>query len=73
MRKYAQEFDDHVLMQHVDLYVNHWTIDLGDVGQRSLDELSARAKSIGLIAANQPGLEIHGCSSGSDSLLNADD
>lgn len=62
MRKYAQEFDDHVLMQHVDLYVNDWTIDLGEVGQRSLDELSARAKSIGLIAANQPGLEIHRCS-----------
>jgi 1,4-dihydroxy-6-naphthoate synthase len=48
MRKYAQEFDDHVLMQHVDLYVNAWTLDLGVEGTRALDELSVRAASIGL-------------------------
>ena len=48
MRKYAQEFDDHVLMQHVDLYVNEWTLDLGAEGARALDELSVRAASIGL-------------------------
>jgi 1,4-dihydroxy-6-naphthoate synthase len=48
MRRYAQEFDDHVLMQHVDLYVNAWTLDLGVEGTRALDELSARAASIGL-------------------------
>ncbi len=48
MRNYAQEFADDVLMQHVDLYVNEWTIDLGDVGRRSLEVLSARAATIGL-------------------------
>jgi 1,4-dihydroxy-6-naphthoate synthase len=48
MRRYAQEFDDHVLMQHVDLSVNEWTLDLGVEGARALDELSVRAASIGL-------------------------
>jgi len=48
MRRYAQEFDDRVLMQHVDLYVNAWTLDLGVEGARALDENSARAASIGL-------------------------
>jgi 1,4-dihydroxy-6-naphthoate synthase len=48
MRRYAQEFDDQVLMQHVDLYVNQWTLDLGAEGARALDELSVRAASIGL-------------------------
>lgn len=48
MRAHAQEHDDTVLMQHVDLYVNDWTVDLGDVGRRALDELSSRAASIGL-------------------------
>jgi len=48
MRRYAQEFDDHVLMQHVDLYVNEWTLDLGVEGARALDALSKRAASIGL-------------------------
>ncbi len=48
MRHHAQEFDDRVLMQHVDLYVNQWTESLGDEGRRALDELSARAASVGL-------------------------
>lgn len=48
MRRYAQEFDDSVLMKHVELYVNDWTVSLGDVGQNALDALGARAESIGL-------------------------
>jgi 1,4-dihydroxy-6-naphthoate synthase len=47
MRRHAQEFDDRVLMQHVDLYVNDWTVDFGDAGRRALDELSARAAAAG--------------------------
>jgi 1,4-dihydroxy-6-naphthoate synthase len=48
MRLHAQEHDDTVLMQHVDLYVNEWTVDLGPTGRRALDELSTRAAAIGL-------------------------
>ncbi|MEI8317908.1 MAG: 1,4-dihydroxy-6-naphthoate synthase [Planctomycetia bacterium] len=48
MRDYAQELDDAVLMEHVDLYVNDQTLDLGPLGQRALDELSVRATAVGL-------------------------
>jgi 1,4-dihydroxy-6-naphthoate synthase len=48
MRAHAQEFDDRVLMQHVELYVNDWTLDLGSAGRRALDELSVRAAAAGL-------------------------
>ncbi len=58
MHKYAQEFDDDVLMQHVDLYVNDWTINLGDVGKSALRQLSTRAQSIGLVPAGSAELEI---------------
>ena len=58
MRKYAQEFDDRVLMQHVELYVNDWTVELGEVGRESLRELSRRAQSIGLVAEAMPELSI---------------
>jgi len=58
MRFHAQEFDDRVLMQHVDLYVNDWTIELGDVGQTALQELSLRSKQIGLIPNGSMALEI---------------
>jgi 1,4-dihydroxy-6-naphthoate synthase len=53
MRHYAQEFNDSVLMQHVDLYVNDWTVQLGTVGQAALKELSERAQKIGLVSRGQ--------------------
>ncbi len=60
MRKYAQEFDDTVLMQHVDLYVNEWTVELGDVGRNALQQLSRRAQAIGLIPAESVELQVFG-------------
>lgn len=58
MRKYAQEFSDDVLMQHVDLYVNEWTRDLGETGRRALAELSRKAQSVGLVDAASPALKV---------------
>lgn len=58
MRQHAQEFDDDVLMKHVELYVNDWTLDLGDVGAKSLQTLSQMAKSIGLIEAGMRPIEV---------------
>jgi len=57
MRIHAQEFDDEVLMQHVRLYVNDWTQDLGDVGSNALNKLSEMARTIG-IADGQPKLSV---------------
>ena len=48
MRKYAQEFSDEVLMQHVELYVNDWTLNLGEVGRKALATLSSRAAAVGI-------------------------
>ena len=45
MRMHAQEFDDEVLMKHVELYVNDWTVDLGSEGRAALAELFARASN----------------------------
>ncbi len=58
MRRYAQEHNDSVLMQHVELYVNDWTVDLGPIGKAALDELSNRAQQIGLISSTARKLEI---------------
>jgi 1,4-dihydroxy-6-naphthoate synthase len=58
MRAHAQELGDGVLMQHVELYVNEWTVDLGDTGRRALDALSTRAAAVGHGAAGR--LEVFG-------------
>jgi len=60
MREYAQEFDDTVLMKHVDLYVNDWTVDLGSVGSNALKELGRRAQSVGLVPKGVEPLEVLG-------------
>ncbi len=48
MRRYARELDDDVLWQHVDLYVNRWTLDLGEPGRKALQTLSTCAADAGL-------------------------
>ena len=58
MRKYAQELDDQVLMQHVELYVNDWTVELDEVGKRSLAELNRRAKQVRLLPKDWPDLTV---------------
>lgn len=58
MRQHAQEFDDDVLMQHVDLYVNDWTVDLGEIGRSALLQLSEKAKLAGVVPVETQGLEI---------------
>jgi 1,4-dihydroxy-6-naphthoate synthase len=51
MRQYAQEFDDEVLMQHVDLYVNQWTRDLGEEGIAAIGQLAAQARQVGIVGS----------------------
>ena len=58
MRQYAQEFNDDVLMQHVDLYVNDWTTDLGETGRGALAELSRRAQNAGAVNASTRPIEV---------------
>lgn len=58
MRKYAQEFADEVLMQHVDLYVNQWTLDLGQDGREALARLANRAAAVGLVTNRTHQLEV---------------
>lgn len=58
MARYAQEFDEDVLMKHVDLYVNDWTVELGDVGAKALAKLNEKAIEVGLVEPGVNGVEI---------------
>jgi 1,4-dihydroxy-6-naphthoate synthase len=43
VRKHAQTMSEDVMRQHIDLYVNEYSIDLGADGRRAVDLLFARA------------------------------
>lgn len=49
----AQEMEPSVMRQHIDLYVNDFTTDLGPVGTRSIQTLFDKASSGGLLQVQQ--------------------
>jgi len=49
VKKYAQELDDEVIRQHIDLYVNEFSVDLGDEGKNAVQELFKRAAALNII------------------------
>jgi 1,4-dihydroxy-6-naphthoate synthase len=54
IRAHAQEMDEAVQRQHIALYVNRFTADLGDEGARAIHELFARARAAGIISEDVP-------------------
>lgn len=55
VREHAQEMNDDVMRQHIALYVNDFTDDIGEAGIRAADALLARAREAGIAG---PGAEI---------------
>lgn len=49
MRAHAQELADQVMESHIALYVNEFSLDLGDEGEAAIRELFRRAEGRGLI------------------------
>jgi 1,4-dihydroxy-6-naphthoate synthase len=49
VRAHAQEMSEDVICQHIDLYVNEYSIDLGNDGRRAVEVLFERARGAGVI------------------------
>mgnify|MGYP003596072537 CR=1 FL=1 len=49
VRAHAQEMSEEVMYKHIELYVNKYSIDLGEEGKRAINMLFAKAIEIGLI------------------------
>ena len=43
IKKYAQELDQHVIDSHIDLYVNNFSLNLGDKGHKAIEILEKMA------------------------------
>jgi 5,8-dihydroxy-2-naphthoate synthase len=52
IRAHAQELDDAVIDQHIALYVNDFSLDLGEEGLAAVHELLHRAAAAGIIPAS---------------------
>ncbi|OWY20969.1 1,4-dihydroxy-6-naphthoate synthase [Sphingobacteriales bacterium UPWRP_1] len=49
VRSYAQEMDEAVMMQHIQLYVNQYSLNLGEKGLLAVNTLFEKAQQLGLI------------------------
>lgn len=49
VRANAQEMSEEVMCQHIDLYVNQYSLDLGQEGKRAVEILFERGKATGII------------------------
>jgi 1,4-dihydroxy-6-naphthoate synthase len=49
VRAHAQEMSEEVMYSHIDLYVNDYSIDLGEEGRRAVQLLFDRARTAGVI------------------------
>ena len=59
MRRYAQALSDEVMFKHVELYVNDWTVDLGDTGREAIGTLSGQAAKVDLFPLGMPPLTVY--------------
>jgi 1,4-dihydroxy-6-naphthoate synthase len=49
VRAHAQEMSEEVMRQHIDLYVNEYSVDLGPDGRRAVELLFERAAAAGIV------------------------
>jgi len=53
IKRYAQEMDEAVMYQHINLYVNEYSIQYGEEGKRAINELISRAEMTGIIPKSE--------------------
>ena len=53
VKRYAQEMDDQVIDQHIGLYVNDYSINLGEKGRHAVEFMLAKAAGLGIIRQSE--------------------
>jgi 5,8-dihydroxy-2-naphthoate synthase len=49
VREHAQEMSEDVMYSHIDLYVNEYSVDLGEEGRRAIETLFEKASAAGVV------------------------
>jgi 1,4-dihydroxy-6-naphthoate synthase len=60
VREHAQEMSEEVMYQHIDLYVNEYSVDLGREGRRAVELLFDKARTLGVIPSIEQSLFLDG-------------
>jgi len=60
VRAHAQEMSEEVMYKHIDLYVNHYSVELGPDGRRAVALLFEKAAALGLVPVSSEPLFLQG-------------
>jgi 1,4-dihydroxy-6-naphthoate synthase len=53
IRSHAKELSNSVIRQHIDLYVNEFSVNIGDQGKSAITTLFSRARQKGILPAGK--------------------
>jgi len=56
VRAHAQEMSEEVMKKHIALYVNDFSVDLGEQGKQAVELMFEKAKELGLLETRQKNL-----------------
>ena len=56
IRHHAQEMDESVMQQHIDLYVNQFSLQYGEDGEAAIRDLFERAERAGIVPSSRRSL-----------------
>lgn len=59
IRQHAQEMEEEVMYKHIDLYVNQYSVDLGEIGRKAIRILFEKAIALNLIPPTEQALFLH--------------
>jgi 1,4-dihydroxy-6-naphthoate synthase len=49
IRSHAQEMEESVMYKHIELYVNQYSIDLGDLGRKAIESMFSKAQDLNIV------------------------
>lgn len=60
IKLHAQEMDEDVMYKHIELYVNQYSVELGELGKKAINSLFAKAKTLALIPESDKNIFLSG-------------
>jgi 1,4-dihydroxy-6-naphthoate synthase len=60
IRSHAQEMDESVMYQHIELYVNQYSVDLGDLGKKAIRAMFGKARELKFVPQSEKNIFLIG-------------
>lgn len=60
IRSHAQEMEEEVMYKHIELYVNQYSVDLGELGRKAINTLFDQAKKLSIIPESKKNIFLSG-------------